>query len=193
MEDFFPPATDALSRDGRRRKGQQRRQLLLLATMQVIERDGVAAVTQRTVAKQADLPPSAVMYYFPTIDDLIVATMTACNDSYLRQLAEIADGDNALDRLAELIADGAGRNRSQLAAEYELFLMAAHRPALRAEVARWTEALDDFFAPLVDDGVRRAGVTAAVDGLFLRCFCGDDPPDAGEILDILQRLTAPAS
>ena len=161
--------------------------------MRVIERDGLAGVTQRSVAGQAGLPPSAVMYYFPTIDDLLVAALTACNDSYLRRLAELTDDSRALERLAELIAEGAGKRRAQIAAEYELFLMAARRPDLRPELARWTNALDAFLARYVDDPTPRAAATAAIDGLFLRCLCADHPPDADEILSILHRLTQPAA
>jgi DNA-binding transcriptional regulator YbjK len=157
--------------------------------MQVIEGHGIAGVTQRSVAKQAGLPPSAVMYYFPTIDDLLVAALTACNDSYLRRLAELADDSRALEHLAELIAEGASKRRAQIAAEYELFLMAARRPDLRPELARWTSALDAFLAQYVDDPTTRAAATAAIDGLFLRCLCVDDPPDTDEVLSILHRLT----
>lgn len=176
------------SSDGRRRKGQQRRRLLLQATMQVIERDGISAVSQRTVAKAAGLPPSAVMYYFPTIDDLLVATLTACNDGYLRRLAEFGTAEGALEQLAALIADGAGERRAQVAAEYELYLMAARRPELRAELDRWTQALDAFLAHFIDDPVRRTGAAAAIDGLFLRCFCAEDPFATDEVLAVLHRL-----
>ena len=46
--------------DGRRRRGMQRRRALLAAALQVIGRDGLAAVTQRAVAAEAGFPPSAV-------------------------------------------------------------------------------------------------------------------------------------
>jgi TetR/AcrR family transcriptional regulator, regulator of biofilm formation and stress response len=181
-------AVEEPSSDGRRRKGQQRRRLLLRATMRVIERDGIGAVSQRTVAKTAGLPPSAVMYYFPTIDDLLVATLTACNDGYLRRLAEFGTAEDALEQLAVLIADGAGERRAQVAAEYELYLMAARRPELRAELGRWTQALDALLARFIDDPVRRTGAAAAIDGLFLRCFCAADPFAAEEVLAVLHRL-----
>ncbi|MPZ25128.1 MAG: TetR family transcriptional regulator [Micromonosporaceae bacterium] len=176
--------------DGRRRKGLRRRQQLLAATMRVIAADGVAAVSQRAVARAAGLPPSAVTYYFPTVDSLLVATLRACNDSYLQRLAGFADDHTrALAQLAELIAGSADPDRARVAAEYELYLLAARRPDLRAELDRWTRALDGFVARFVTDPVRRAGVTAAVDGLFLRCFCAARPPDAAEVLGILRALT----
>lgn len=66
--------------DGRRRKGDRRRQQLLAATIRLVGRAGVAGVSQRAVAIEAALPPSAVLYYFGTVDELLVATLTAVND-----------------------------------------------------------------------------------------------------------------
>ena len=45
--------------------------------------------------------------------------------------------------------------------------MSARRPALQPEALRWADAVDAFLAPHVAGPVERAGVAAAVDGLFL--------------------------
>lgn len=156
--------------------------------MRVIERSGVAAVSQRVVAQEAGVPPSAVTYYFPAIDDLLVAALASCNDDYLRELDECARSADPLGALAHLIAQGTDARRMQIAAEYELFLMAARRPELAPEVVRWTSAVDAFLAPHVPDPSSRAGAAAAVDGLFFRCFATPDPPDADEVRVILARL-----
>lgn len=174
--------------DGRRRKGARRRRLLIEATMRVIERDGLVAVSQRVVAQEAGVPPSAVTYYFPTVDELLVAALTACNDDYLDRLAECAAAPDPLRRLANLIAESTRSRRAQVAAEYELFLMAGRRPALHPEVARWSDGLDAFLAPHVTDPMARAGVAAAVDGLFLRTFYAPDPPDATQVHAVLEQL-----
>ncbi|OLT09356.1 hypothetical protein BJF78_30840 [Pseudonocardia sp. CNS-139] len=178
----------APEQDGRRRKGERRRKLLIEATMRVIERDGLPAVSQRVVAQEAGVPPSAVTYYFPAVDDMLVAALTACNDDYLAGLAECAAAPDPLARLAELIVESSGPRRAYVAAEYELFLLAARHPALQAEATRWVGAVDAFLAPLVPDPVRRTGVAAAVEGLFLRCFYAADPPDAAGVHAILTTL-----
>jgi DNA-binding transcriptional regulator YbjK len=36
------------------------------------------------VAQEAGVPPSAVTYYFPSVDDLLAAALAAGNDEYLR-------------------------------------------------------------------------------------------------------------
>jgi DNA-binding transcriptional regulator YbjK len=174
--------------DGRRRKGQRRRRLLVEATMRLIERGGLAAVSQRAVAQEAGVPPSAVMYYFPTVDNLLVAALVATNDDYLLRLDECARSKDPLTRLAALIAGGSGPDRSRTAAEYELFLMAARRPDLRHETARWTAAVEGVLAPHLPDPIRRSGVAAAVDGLFLRSLWTADPLSVEELRTVLDRL-----
>src|SRR5690606_12519006 len=105
----------ALITDGRRLKGRLRRRRLLDATMRVIERAGVAAVSQRVVAQEAAVPPSAVTYYFPTVDDLLVAALADCNDAYLQELEACAHAEDPVAALARLIAKGAGAGRAYVA------------------------------------------------------------------------------
>jgi DNA-binding transcriptional regulator YbjK len=148
----------------------------------------VAAVSQRVVAQEAGVPPSAVTYYFPAVDDLLVAALASCNDDHVRRLEACAQGPDPLAALARLIAESTDVRRAHIAAEYELFLMAARRPALQPEVERWTAAVDAFLAPHLADPVARAGVAAAVDGLLMRCFAAPATPDADEVHAILENL-----
>ncbi|GAA4779432.1 TetR family transcriptional regulator [Actinomycetospora chlora] len=172
--------------DGRRRKGDARRRQLREATIAVISRGGVAAVTQRAVAAEARLTPSLVSYHFPTVDDLLSATLAGVNDSYVAALERCARAADPVAALAELVATSARGHAVD--AEYELFLQAGRRPALRAEWARWTGALDALLAPVVPDARRRAGVGAAVDGLFLRCWCDPVPWGAADVEAVLRPL-----
>jgi TetR/AcrR family transcriptional regulator, regulator of biofilm formation and stress response len=162
--------------------------LLLDATMRVIERAGVAAVSQRVVAQEAGVPPSAVTYYFPVVDDLLVAALASCNDAYLQGLDACARDADPIAALARLIADGTGERRAYVAAEYELFLIAARRPELQPEIDRWTAAIDAYLAPYVADPVARAAAAAAIEGLFLRCFVTADPPSADEVRAVLAHI-----
>lgn len=176
--------------DGRRRKGEQRRRLLLEATMRVLGHSGAAGVTQRAVAREADLPPSAVLYYFSTVESLLLATLTACNDRYIERLEQIGAEreSHALDLLAAEISGDATENRARLHAEYELFLLAARNHRLRTELDRWTAAIDALMGRYVPDPKVRAGVTAAVDGLFLRCLCGQHPTEPERVRETLAGL-----
>jgi TetR/AcrR family transcriptional regulator, regulator of biofilm formation and stress response len=156
--------------------------------MRVIERAGIAAVSQRVVAHEAGVPPSAVTYYFPAVDDLLVAALADCNDCYLRQLDESARDPDPIAALARVIAESSDSRRAHAAAEYELFLLAGRRPELQPEVHRWTAAVDACLTPHVADPVVRAAAAAAIDGLLLRCFVAADPPSADEVRAVLASI-----
>lgn len=172
--------------DGRRRKGEERRRLLREATMRVIGRGGVAAVTQRAVAAEAGMTPSLVSYHFPTVDALLSATLAAVNDSYVAALGRCAQQDDPVRALADLLA--AADRTDALAAEYELFLQAGRRPALRDEWVRWTTALDAVLTPFVPDRTARTAAAVGVDGLFLRCWCDPVPWSATACEAVLRAL-----
>lgn len=166
--------------DGRLRKGERRRRALLDATLRLVGRGGAAAVTQRAVAAEAGVPPSAVLYYFASVDDLLVAALTAVNDRYVVRL----DAIGTVDALAALVTDCARQDRLPAIAEYELFLHAARREDLRVELHRWDTALAGAAARLLPQvPERRPLLVAAVNGLCLAAALGS-PYDTG----VLSRL-----
>ncbi|WP_433028898.1 TetR/AcrR family transcriptional regulator [Actinomycetospora sp. CA-053990] len=124
-------AASAPTTDGRRRKGEERRRLLREATMRRIADGGVAAVTQRSVAAEAGLTPSLVSYHYPTVDALLSATLAAVNDAYVAALERCARHDDPVRALAGFVAACGADRGPAVAAEYELFLQAGRRPALR--------------------------------------------------------------
>lgn len=164
---------DAPPPDGRRLKGERRRRTLLDATLRLVGREGTAAVTQRGVAAEAEVPPSAVLYYFASVDGLLVAALTAVNDRYVEWLRAVG----SLDDLAALLRGCAEQDRLLTVAEYELLLLAARRDDLRDELHRWDRALDDVAARLVPAD-RRPLLVAAVNGLCLAAVLGS-PCDTG--------------
>ena len=175
--------------DGRRRKGLRRRRRLLDATMRVIERDGPASVTQRKVAAEAGVPPSAVTYYYATVDNLLVDTLVRVNDSYVAQISALPTGDEAIAALSRVIAPSHEADRAHLMAECELFLMAARRPSMRGELLRWSRALDAFLTRYITDPDQRLAASAAVEGLFMRCCAPEGlSPTEEEVHRALVRL-----
>lgn len=173
---------DTSRADGRRRRGDRRRRELVGATLRLVGAGGVAAVSQRAVAAEAGVPPSAVFYYHRSVDALLVATLTAVNDRWVARLdAVTVPGD-----LVALVEDCVRQERVTAIAEYELFLLAARRPDLRGELDRWDVALAAAAARLLpDDADRRALLAAAVNGLTLSGALGS-PVDPA----LLTRLCA---
>ncbi|UMG94136.1 TetR family transcriptional regulator [Nocardioides sp. TF02-7] len=138
--------------DGRRARGDRRRAEIIEATLAVVQRDGAAGVTHRTVAKQAGITTSLTTYYFATLDDLLVAALSSVAEAYTTRVREIIDGSSdKLRGLAELIVDSAGPGRDRALAERELSTLAARRPALAPVARRWREDVAELAGTLTDD------------------------------------------
>jgi hypothetical protein len=102
--------------------------------------------------------------------------------------AHIEDGRRRKGELRRRLLLDATVRRCAAIAEYELWLMAARRPGMRGELDRRARTLDRFASRFTRDPIDRSGITAAIDGLFLRAFSPDGPPSATEALAILERL-----
>lgn len=181
------PDEAPVAEDGRRARGQRRRNAIIAATLAVIERDGVAGVTHRTVAREAGVVPSSALYYFATLDDLLVAALSAATEDYARQLELLRrSGHDEIDAIAEATAAAGGTGRQRAIAEWELTLMAARRPALRPVARRWRELVADAAAGYTDDPVAIEAVVVAADGLCARILLNDEPPNTDHIKAVLR-------
>ncbi|KAA9000707.1 TetR family transcriptional regulator [Affinibrenneria salicis] len=175
--------------DGRRLRGEARRQKLIAATLTVVERDGVAGVTHRSVAQEACVPASSAIYYFATIDDLLVAALTAAAEEYAAQLeALIASGRDEIDGLAEMIAEASGPGRQRALAERELTLQAARRPALRPIARHWRGLVAQAAGRHSDCPLTIQSVVVAADGICAKALLEDQPISAGEVNRLLRHI-----
>ena len=174
--------------DGRRARGERRRAEIIDATLRVVERDGAAGVTHRSVAREADVPTSLSAYYFATLDDLLVAALTAVADEYTRQLSAITDsGEDELGGLAELIAAASGSGRKRALAERELSTLAARRPALRPVARHWRDAVAEIARRQTSDPLAVEAAVVAADGMCAAILLGDEQPDVHRIRTVLAR------
>jgi TetR/AcrR family transcriptional regulator, regulator of biofilm formation and stress response len=177
--------------DGRRRRGNVRRRALLDATLQVIGRDGLAAVTQRAVATEAALPPSAVYYYFPTLDDLVTAALVDANDRFLAELRALPEGKAALRALAVAVVASTHRGRVEVLAELELWMLAARRDGLRGELDRWNAGLREAAAKLTGDASTLDALVAVLNGYYWQAATSDEF-GVDELEAILRHVTRPS-
>lgn len=173
--------------DGRRARGERRREEIIAATLRVVERDGVAGVTHRAVAREADVPASSAVYYFKTMDDLLVAALTAASDTYIGQLADLRGSrGEAVSGLARVIASAGGEGRSRALAERELNLLAARRPALRPVARRWRDAVSEVARGQGADDLTARQFAATADGLCARILLGDEDLTEARIAETLR-------
>src|SRR3954467_15573980 len=119
---------------GRRRRGEERIDEILRATLVIIGRDGLGAVTHRTVAEASGVPLGSITYYFATKQELLREALrlyVAEDVARLRAAADAlagagATGPEVVERFAQALEAGPGG-----AAQFELYLEASRDPALR--------------------------------------------------------------
>jgi DNA-binding transcriptional regulator YbjK len=170
--------------DGRLVRGERRRAQLISATLALIESNGVAAVSHRSVSRIAEVSPSAVLHHFQTLDDLLVAALVRANDESMAALALVRD----VTGLAAYIISELTEHRARTVALYELYLLAARRPALRPEAGRWMDAVKTAALRLGADEPAATALVAVVDGLGLQALVREQVTRRTEILDALTRV-----
>jgi DNA-binding transcriptional regulator YbjK len=159
--------------DGRRRRGHERRRALLDAALTVIGREGLSAVSQRSVAAEAGVPPSAVYYYFATLDDLVESALVEVNDRCIGELRAAVAADDPVRAVAVATAAAGRRARGEALAELELWLQAARTARLAPELARWDTELEAVAAALSDDPTVVDALTATLTGYYWQAAIGD--------------------
>ncbi|MEV0705878.1 TetR family transcriptional regulator [Saccharopolyspora sp. NPDC050389] len=182
--------------DGRRAKGERRRRAIIDATLRIVARDGVGAVSHRNIAREAEVPPASIAYYFAGIDDLLVATLLESCETLIAEVdrlrGQVRDNSDWPRVIAEALATMVRDQRERTLGEYELYLLAARRPALRPAARRWIEVATGF----LNDGAGGDGpviraLFAAIDGLLMQALIADEPPTADELEPTLRFLLQP--
>ena len=73
--------------DGARRYDPERRQRIIDAAIRVVGDRGIAGLSHRTVAAEADVPLGSTTYHFKTLDDLMVAALRQANEGFAKVVA----------------------------------------------------------------------------------------------------------
>ncbi len=152
----------------------------------MIERDGLAGVTHRSVAREAGVPTTAPTYYFATLDDLLIATLTWSAEALCDDMLKIVASGGTAREIATILAKAVNENRGRTLAEYELYLLAGRRPELRAAARRWLDLAIEAVRPA--DPVAFRALLAAVDGLLIQGLIADVAPNEDELEPIVSFL-----
>jgi DNA-binding transcriptional regulator YbjK len=174
-----------------RRHDPERRQRIIDAAIRVVGRAGIAGLSHRSVAAEADVPLGSTTYHFATLDDLMVAALRQANEGFARVVAAhpaLSDPEADLPgELARVLGEWLGGDRTGVELEYELYLAALRRPALRPVAAEWAEGVGALLAALTDPTTARA-LVAVLDGICLQVLLTDTPYDEEYAREVLARL-----
>jgi AcrR family transcriptional regulator len=127
---------------------------LLDATEQLMITEGYAAVTTRRVGAAVGLTAALVHYYFPTTDDLLLATYRRAGERRDVVVREALASERPLRALWDHFT-----NATYMALGVEFMALANHRKAIRKEM---TERIEQFrddlaaaFSPRLGKGIGR--------------------------------------
>ena len=170
----------------RQARGEERRKLILHATLGLIERSGIEAVTHRAVGEACSVPLGSVTYYFPTRDGLLCDALELWVAEEVERLSGLAAAIEAEQLTA---SEGAARwgellrgNDPHQVAQFELYLHASRTPELREAAAAAFAAYESVAAaalkaaglPAADAERSAALFVALADGMGLRRLADPD-------------------
>jgi AcrR family transcriptional regulator len=107
---------------------------LLDVTEKVMLEEGYAAVSSRRVAKEADVTPPLVHYYFPSLDNLFIAVFRRRAEEQLARHERLLASDQPLRALWRFNADPAAAGFIA-----EFMALANHRKSIGAEIAGYVD------------------------------------------------------
>jgi TetR/AcrR family transcriptional regulator, regulator of biofilm formation and stress response len=115
---------------------------MLEAALRIVGRDGLAALSMRTLAVEADMPLGATTYYFSSKSALIAEAfrLHASRETErvlhaIRQLSKEPSAQQLADQMTNFLLGGLTKHRRQLISEYELLVGATRNPSWPASPA----------------------------------------------------------
>ncbi|MGV4889526.1 TetR/AcrR family transcriptional regulator [Streptomyces viridosporus] len=174
-----------------RRHDPERRQRIIDAAIRVVGRGGIAGLSHRSAAAEADVPLGSTTYHFKTLDELLVAALRQTNEGFAKAVAArrtLMDPRTDLAaELAALIGEWLAGERTGVELEYELYLAALRRPALRPVAAEWCEEVTELLSRRTDPVTARA-LVALMDGICLQVLLTGGPYDEEYAREMMARL-----
>ncbi|MEV5594398.1 TetR family transcriptional regulator [Streptomyces sp. NPDC052496] len=175
-----------------RRYDPDRRQRIIDAAIRVVGGRGIAGLSHRAVAAEADVPLGSTTYHFASLDDLLVAALRQSNAEWLAGIEAWERGVDPsvplADELTRLVEELLGDDRAQVELEYELYLAALRHEVVRPLAA---ECIDDMVALLRrrtgDEGTARA-LVGLIDGLVLQYLLTGREFDRVEVRDSVAKV-----
>ncbi|MFF2326099.1 MULTISPECIES: TetR/AcrR family transcriptional regulator [unclassified Streptomyces] len=174
-----------------RRYDPERRDRIIDAAIRVVGAQGIAGLSHRSVAAEADVPLGSTTYHFASLDELLIAALRRSNENFadvMRESGALADPAADLAKaLAGLLGAyfSGGRGRAEL--EYELYLAALRRPSLRPVAAEWTDGTAELLSRRTDPATARA-LVALMDGICLHVLLTGGEYDEAYAREMLGRV-----
>lgn len=188
-----------------RRYDPERRRRIIDAAIRVVGERGIAGLSHRSVAAEADVPLGSTTYHFATLDDLLVAALRQSNEGFAQSIRdsplftdpgtdpgtgpEPAPAAAVADELSRLLEEWLSGDRTLIELDYDLYLAALRREAVRPIAAEWVDQATTLLATHTDQSTARA-LIALMDGICLQVLLTDAPYDRAYAREMFGRLLA---
>ena len=137
-------------------KSETRARLLDCVERLMLEK-GYAAVSYRAVASKAGVTPGLVQYYFPTLDDLFVASIRRYTERNVARLVEALEANP--DQVRRVLWDYS-RDEFGAALTMEYMALGNHRESIADEIAEVTERVQRVQLEALKQQRERGGAAA---------------------------------
>jgi AcrR family transcriptional regulator len=128
-----------------------RAHLLDVAERLMVE-EGYAAVGVRRVAREAEVAPALVLYYFRTLDDLFLAMLRRRAETELERAVRLLEGTHPLRALWRMTSHPGNTLTTEFAA------LANHRKTIRAELAAISERYREVQLEVLTRRIEETGI-----------------------------------
>jgi DNA-binding transcriptional regulator YbjK len=139
-------------------RGAARRTEIIDAAIEVMAQVGLAGLSMRLVAHQAQIPLGAVSYYFDDKSDLIAQAFSQLSDREIERVVRTADRlepsmspEKLADLVADMIIDGFSTPPGAIVTRYELVTEASRDERLRPMFEAWYAAMVPALSRLFRD------------------------------------------
>lgn len=168
----------------KRRYDPQRRERLIDATLDVIERHGIAGTSSRKVAEMADVSLGSLTYYFESINQLIEEAFIQLSSKISNHFSEILGAaktrEEALTAVVDIIDGQIWGSQKTLTLSFELYTFVSRNPQSKALPQRWMKqsrlALEQHFSP----STARV-IDALIEGIGIHNYFDEEPMTRTEI------------
>jgi AcrR family transcriptional regulator len=205
----IPALTLAIVQTMRRKNQGQRRAQLAAAARGLLLEHGALGLRVKDIAERAGISPSAVLYYYPDLAELVLEVSRDAMSRYAERRAEairgIADPAEQLRAAIELgVPTGPEDDDSRLL--YEIDAMTGSSPTFAALSGAFFDRQVMLYERILERGVEAGrfeigsdltkvarGLVALEDGLGLQVVLGNPGVDAVEAKEILLTWAATAT
>ncbi|MFH8343155.1 TetR/AcrR family transcriptional regulator [Streptomyces sp. NPDC018045] len=175
-----------------RRYDPDRRQRIIDAAIRVVAGRGIAGLSHRAVAAEADVPLGSTTYHFRSLDDLLMAALRQVNGEWLAGIEEwVRDVDPDVplaDEVTRLVERSLAGDRTRVELEYELYLAALRHEAVRPLAAECLDTMAGLLRRRTGDAGTARALVGLIDGLMLQHLLTGREFDRAEVRDAVARV-----